>query len=51
MYAALVAVVNSKFPNVGEMLLNRVIALFRRAFRRNDKVRCSCSPGRLPSLR
>ena len=37
-YAALVAVVNSKFPDIGELLLNRVVMHFRKGFRRNDKV-------------
>lgn len=37
-YAALIAIVNTKLPEVGELLLKRVIFQFRRAFRRNDKV-------------
>ena len=37
-YAALIAVVNTKMPMVGELLLKRCIHNFRRAFRRNDKV-------------
>ncbi|CAI5443810.1 unnamed protein product [Caenorhabditis angaria] len=36
-YAALVAVINSKFPHVGELLLRRLIVQFKRSFRRNDK--------------
>ncbi|CAI5479163.1 unnamed protein product [Closterium sp. Yama58-4] len=36
-FAALVAVVNTKFPELGELLLKRIILQFRRAFRRNDK--------------
>eukprot|EP00803_Ostreobium_quekettii_P000150 evm.model.scf_11.29 EVM.evm.TU.scf_11.29 scf_11:256419-264268(+) len=36
-YAALVAVVNTKFPEIGELLLKRVILQFKRAYRRNDK--------------
>ncbi|OZJ01384.1 Pre-mRNA-splicing factor CWC22, partial [Bifiguratus adelaidae] len=39
-YAALVAVVNTKFPMIGELLLNRLIMQFRRAFKRNDKTTC-----------
>ncbi|KAL1231738.1 Pre-mRNA-splicing factor [Trichinella pseudospiralis] len=35
-YAALVAVVNSKFPSIGELLLRRVINQFKRNFRRQD---------------
>jgi len=40
-YAALVAVVNTKLPEVGELVLKRVILQFRRAYRRNDKQVCS----------
>ncbi|EDW90284.1 pre-mRNA-splicing factor CWC22 homolog [Drosophila yakuba] len=39
-YAALVSIVNSKFPNIGELLLKRLVIQFRRAFRRNDKLVC-----------
>ena len=37
-YAATVAVINTKMPETGELLLKRVIHQFRRAFKRNDKV-------------
>lgn len=37
-YAALVAIVNTKFPQTGELIAKRIIVRFRRAFRRNDKV-------------
>lgn len=36
-YAALVAIINTKLPIVGELLLTRVILQFKRAFRRNNK--------------
>lgn len=36
-FAALVAVVNTKFPELGDLLLKRIILQFRRALRRNDK--------------
>lgn len=39
-YAGLVSVINSKFPNIGELLLQRLVITFRRGFRRNDKVIC-----------
>lgn len=39
-YAALVAIINSKFPNIGELLLQRLVITFRRGFRRNDKTIC-----------
>lgn len=37
-YAALIAVINTKLPEVGELLLKRVVFQFRRAYKRNDKV-------------
>lgn len=37
-FAALVAIVNTKLPEVGNLLLRRLIIQFRRSFRRNDKV-------------
>ncbi|KAL3097946.1 hypothetical protein niasHS_000681 [Heterodera schachtii] len=39
-FAALVAIVNSKFPNIGELVLRRLIIQFKRSFRRNDKMTC-----------
>ena len=42
-FAALVAVVNTKFPELGELVLKRVILQFRRAFKRNDKPVCVAS--------
>lgn len=39
-YAALVSIINSKFPNIGELLLQRLVVTFRRGFRRNDKAIC-----------
>lgn len=38
-FAALVAIINTKLPQVGELVLVRLISQFRRAFKRNDKVR------------
>lgn len=38
-YAAVTAVINTKLPSVGALLLNRLVLQFRRAFRRNDKVK------------
>ncbi|CAM9586937.1 unnamed protein product, partial [Phaeothamnion confervicola] len=37
-FAALVAVVNTKLPELGELVLKRVVVAYRRAFKRNDKV-------------
>ena len=42
-YAALAAIINTKFPNIGELLLHRLILNFRRGFKRNDKTRCMSS--------
>ncbi|KAK5950956.1 pre-mRNA-splicing factor cwc22 [Knufia fluminis] len=42
-YAAMVAIVNTKLPQVGELLLNRLVMQFRKAFRRNDKAVCLSS--------
>ncbi|KAM3741104.1 hypothetical protein ACB098_08G151100 [Castanea mollissima] len=36
-FAALVVVVNTKFPEVGELLLRRVVLQLKRAYKRNDK--------------
>lgn len=38
-FAALVAILNTKLPQVGELVLHRLISQFRRSFKRNDKVR------------
>lgn len=37
-YAALIAVVNTKLPENGELLVKRVVFQFRKAFKRNDKI-------------
>ncbi|XP_014280762.2 pre-mRNA-splicing factor CWC22 homolog [Halyomorpha halys] len=42
-YACLVAIINSKFPSIGELLLKRVIIRFKRAYKRNDKAVCISS--------
>ncbi|KAJ3177764.1 pre-mRNA-splicing factor cwc22 [Geranomyces variabilis] len=39
-FAALVAVVNTKFPQIGELLLTRLVIQFRRAYKRSDKTVC-----------
>ncbi|MQL73817.1 hypothetical protein Taro_006148 [Colocasia esculenta] len=36
-FAALVAVVNTKFPEVGKLLLQRIVLQLKRAYKRNDK--------------
>jgi len=37
-FACLVAIVNTKLPSVGELVLIRLVSQFRRSFKRNDKV-------------
>lgn len=39
-FAAVVAIINTKLPQVGELLLTRLISQFRRSFKRNDKIVC-----------
>ncbi|XP_065892695.1 pre-mRNA-splicing factor CWC22 homolog [Dysidea avara] len=49
-YAALVAIVNTKFPQVGELIIKRVIVNFKKGFRRNDKTMCMASANFLAHL-
>jgi pre-mRNA-splicing factor CWC22 len=42
-YASLTAIINTKIPSLGELLLNRLIIQFRKAYRRNDKAVCLSS--------
>merc|ERR1719428_577859 len=37
-YAALVSIVNSKLPELGDLIIRRIILQFRRAYKRNDKI-------------
>jgi pre-mRNA-splicing factor CWC22 len=39
-YAAVVAVLNTKFPLLGELLVKRLVSQFRKSYRRNDKTQC-----------
>lgn len=39
-FACLLAIVNSKLPDVGELVVTRLIVQFRRAIKRNDKPTC-----------
>ncbi|XP_069563008.1 pre-mRNA-splicing factor CWC22 homolog [Brachyistius frenatus] len=39
-YSAVVAIINSKFPQIGELILKRLILTFRRSYRRNLKQQC-----------
>ena len=42
-YAALTAIINTKLPTIGELLLTRLVVQFRKAYRRNDKTVCISS--------
>ncbi|XP_066431859.1 pre-mRNA-splicing factor CWC22 homolog [Eleutherodactylus coqui] len=42
-YAAVVAIINTKFPQIGELILKRLILNFRKGYRRNDKKLCLTS--------
>lgn len=37
-YGAVVSIINSKFPQIGELILKRLVLNFRKGYRRNDKV-------------
>lgn len=39
-YASLIAVINSKFPMIGQLLIMRIVSQFRRAYKRSDKLVC-----------
>eukprot|EP01054_Gregarina_sp_Poly1_P003066 Gregarina_sp_Poly_1__3065@NODE_1861_length_3183_cov_48_838896_g1206_i0_p1_GENE_NODE_1861_length_3183_cov_48_838896_g1206_i0NODE_1861_length_3183_cov_48_838896_g1206_i0_p1_ORF_typecomplete_len901_score135_94MIF4G/PF02854_19/4_7e33MIF4G/PF02854_19/0_0061MA3/PF02847_17/3_9e03MA3/PF02847_17/7_1e27TFCD_C/PF12612_8/0_29TFCD_C/PF12612_8/3e03ParcG/PF10274_9/0_36MIF4G_like/PF09088_11/6_6e03MIF4G_like/PF09088_11/3_9_NODE_1861_length_3183_cov_48_838896_g1206_i04812961 len=39
-FAALLAVINSKLPEIGQLLITRLVLQFRRAYKRNDKIVC-----------
>jgi pre-mRNA-splicing factor CWC22 len=42
-FAAVVAVLNTKFPMIGELLINRLLSQFRKAYKRSDKAACLSS--------
>ncbi len=39
-YAAIIAVLNTKFPLLGELAITRLVVAFRRSYKRNDKAHC-----------
>uniref|UniRef100_H2YKS6 Pre-mRNA-splicing factor CWC22 homolog n=2 Tax=Ciona savignyi TaxID=51511 RepID=H2YKS6_CIOSA len=39
-YSALTAIINSRYPQNGELILRRVVSQFRKSFRRNQKDTC-----------
>lgn len=42
-YAALLAVINTKLPAIGALVVSRLVVAFQRAYRRNDKSQCLAS--------
>jgi pre-mRNA-splicing factor CWC22 len=42
-YAALISVLNTKFPKIGLILSKRLVLKFRKAIKRNDKIECLAS--------
>ncbi|KAK9469627.1 pre-mRNA-splicing factor CWC22 [Lipomyces arxii] len=42
-YAAIAAIINTKLPQIGELLVARLVIQFRKAYRRNDKPICISS--------
>ena len=42
-YATMAAIINTKLPQVGELLVHRLIVQFKKAFKRNDKAVCLSS--------
>jgi pre-mRNA-splicing factor CWC22 len=49
-YGAMVAIVNTKLPQVGDLLVRRLIIQFRKSFKRNDKAVCLSSTAFLSHL-
>jgi pre-mRNA-splicing factor CWC22 len=39
-YAALIAVLNTKLPDLVRLIINRVMIQFQRAYKRNNKIVC-----------
>eukprot|EP01137_Pigoraptor_chileana_P011365 Opistho-2@62099 len=42
-YAALLSVINTKFPQIGELVIKRLVLQYRRSFKRNDQATCIAS--------
>ena len=42
-YSALLSILNSRIPQIGELLVKRLILTFRKAYKRNDKPLCLAS--------
>lgn len=49
-YAALIAVINTKLPEIGNLIITRVMILFKRSFHRNNKIVCMATTKMLAHL-
>ena len=49
-YSALIAVVNTKLPDVGRLLVERVLAQFERSFKAKTKIVCTAATKMLAHL-
>ena len=49
-YAALVAVINTKLPDIGELILKRYVIQFRKSYKRNNKIVCTAATKMLAQL-
>ena len=49
-YACMAAIVNTKLPQVGELLIHRLVTQFKKAYKRNDKAVCLSSTTFLAQL-
>ena len=49
-YTALVSVINTKLPEIGSLVLNRVMIMFHRSFHRNNKIVCIATTKMLAHL-
>ena len=43
-FAVLVSIINMKLPQMGELVLHRLISQFFKSFKQNDKVCCALCP-------
>eukprot|EP01083_Nonionella_stella_P063719 165587_1 len=41
-YCALICIINTKIPEIGDLLCRRVLAQFQRSYKRNDKLSLKC---------
>jgi pre-mRNA-splicing factor CWC22 len=49
-YAALIAVINTKLPDIGELVIKRYIIQFQKAYKRNNKIVCMATTKMLAHL-